>query len=202
MDALVRVASIADAVDRLDGRVQRGVEADGELGIIQVVINRAGNADRRHAQIVERARAGIGSVSADAHKTLNAQRAKVAHGFLLHGFLEEIQAAGGHQHRAALVDDAGHAAGIHFNVIVLGSQGLHQQAVIAALKTNHGHLIAQRRANDSANRGIHAGRVATGSQYADALHGWILLLCLHPSPGAEIRFAGREFSQLCLYYNR
>lgn len=123
----MRVASIADAVDRLDGRVQRGVEADGELGIIQVVINRAGNADRGHAQIVERARAGIGSVSADAHKTLNAQRAKVAHGFLLHGFLEKIQAAGGHQHRAALVDDAGHAAGIHFNVIVLGSQGLHQQ---------------------------------------------------------------------------
>ena len=107
---LVGIAGFANAVDGFAGGVDGGVEADGIIGIGQVVVDGTRHADCRNAQLVQIQRSFVGAVSADAHQALDAQSPQVVHRQLLIFFFHKFQTAGGHQERTPPLNLVGYAA--------------------------------------------------------------------------------------------
>ena len=168
--ALVGVAGLTNAVDALAGGVQRGVEADGVVGVGQVIVDGSRHAHRGKAQLVQRLSALVGAVAADAHQALHANGLEVPDGLLLVFHVQKVQAARRHQEGAAAVDAVGHAGrGENLKIVPLVGAA-HQRAVVAALEADHRHVPIQRRAHHRTNRRIHARRVSAGGQNANSLH--------------------------------
>ena len=132
--ALVGIAGFAHAVDALAGGIQSGIEADGEIGVFQIVIDGAGDADGGEALVGQRLEPGERAIAADADHAFHAQQVHVLdHLFLAFG-LVEIQAARGHQEGAAAVDLIADGFARHDIEIVVRIAAAHEHAVVAALE--------------------------------------------------------------------
>ena len=72
--ALVRRGRDLQAVDRLERDVQRGVDADRDLGARQIVVDRRRDADDLEAHLRQRQRPGLRAVAADDDQAVDAAR--------------------------------------------------------------------------------------------------------------------------------
>ena len=107
-DAAVALGGGPEAVDGLGHDVDRGVEAEGEVGDHQVVVDGLGDADDRHAELfVEAVGDAEGVVAADGDEGVEAEVLEVLAdgGQVGVGVLEGV-GAGGAEDRAAPGDDA------------------------------------------------------------------------------------------------
>ena len=168
--ALVGIAGLANLVQAFAGSVQRRVEADGVIGVGQIVVDGSRHADGGKAQPGKRLRALVGAVAADADQSLDAQIVQIAHGQLLNLQIVEVHAARGAQEGAAAVDFVRDAArGQNFKIVVL-VRAAHEHAVVAALEAHHRHVVMQRCANHRADGRVHARSISAGGQNTNSLH--------------------------------
>ena len=158
---VVALGGVAQLVDHLHGGVHGGVVADGVVGAGDVVVDGAGQADHRDAAVGQLAGAAVGAVAADDHQRVDAQLTALGRALVLALLGLELQAAGGVQDGAAVLDDVGDAAQVHLVALAV------QQAVVAALDADHPVPLVDAGADDRAHRRIHAGCVAAAGQYAD-----------------------------------
>ena len=78
--ALVRGGRHLQPVDRLQRDVERGVDADRDLGAGEIVVDRRRDADHREAHLGQRQRAGLRAVAADHHQAVDAAGAEAGEG--------------------------------------------------------------------------------------------------------------------------
>src|SRR5680860_831479 len=110
-EAVVAGRGVAEPVDRVHAEVGRGVEADGDVGAVDVVVDRRRHADHRHpVLLVQGLGAAEAAVPADNHQAIDAARPKALGGAGAAGGLVELLTARGPQDRAAALDDVGDAA--------------------------------------------------------------------------------------------
>ena len=117
-DAVVRLRGRVQAVDRVGGDLHRGVEAEGDVGAGEVVVDRLGDADHRHAVGRQPAR--------DAERVLAADRDQRVDAFALERLAHERGAVGAvlvgvrarrAEDRAAAVQDARRVLGVSSTVL-------------------------------------------------------------------------------------
>ena len=131
-DALVRSGRVADLVDTLHDGVERGVVANRGIGAVKVIVNRTGQSDARHVELVGKdACSGQRTVTADDHQGINALSHHIVVGQLAALFGHEFLAAGRFQHRTATLDDVAHILGGKLLDFVL------DQTFIAPVNTFH-----------------------------------------------------------------
>ena len=72
--AVVRLGGGVQPVDRLHRDVHRGVEAEGVVGRVEVVVDRLRDADDVHAEVAEPGRDAEGVLAADRDQRVDAER--------------------------------------------------------------------------------------------------------------------------------
>ena len=161
--AVMRLCGIADAVDHFHSGVHRRVITDGIFGARNIVIDGARNADARNACAGQVACAAERSVAADNNHAVDAQFATFSSCLLnaLRGI--ELGAARRKERCAAVLDDVGNAAKLHF----LHFAG--QKTVVAVTYAICRHAEGDRGADNSTNRSIHARCVTAARKYCDFL---------------------------------
>ena len=163
-EAGVRGGGVADLVDCVEGGVDRGVEADGVVGAVEVVVDGAGDADALDAvledefvEAVERA------VPADDDEAVDVAFLDGLVRLLSSFRGEEAWAACGLDDGAAVFDDvADGGGGEWFHVVV-------DEAFVAAFDAVDGVSEIQRGADDGAQGCVHAGGVAAAGEDTDGL---------------------------------
>ena len=81
-DAMVRLRGGVDLVDRVGGRAHGGVEAEGDLGGAEIVVDGLGHAHDLHALLKQFLGDGLRSVAADGDHRINAQFPRIGHHFI------------------------------------------------------------------------------------------------------------------------
>ncbi len=137
-----------EAVDCVGGDLHGGVEAEGEVGAADIVVDRLRNADQRQAVV------GIEAVG-DRHGVLAADRDDGVQLLALErpfhpvdrAFANRLE-AGGTEDRPAQVEDAGDGAHVKRHVVAL------DQPAVAAAYAYRFVAVVHRRARDSTDRGV------------------------------------------------
>ena len=164
-DAFVRSHRVAQFIDDVETGVDRRIETQSIIGIFEVVVDRAGDADRRDAVFVAQAlRALERTVSADDDQPLDAAGIQRLDGLLLPFHRIHFDASGRAEHCAAALDDIGNAAHPHLFHVVVDEPG------ITLMNAEHFHAEIFRRPHNGPDAGIHARRVAAARQNPDSLH--------------------------------
>lgn len=168
-NALVRGHRVAELVDDVETGIHRRIEPERIIGVLQIVVYRAGNSDRGHAVVLgQDLRAAERPVAADDDKPLDPVSGQRIHRLLLPLAGEHFQTARRPEHGAAPLHDIGDAAHLHGHEIVLN------QPRITALDTVDLQAEIDGRPDHRADGRIHAGRVAAARQQADSFHNLIL----------------------------
>ena len=153
-NTLVRGHGVANLIDSVEYRVAGGVEAQRVIGVGKVVVDSAGNADSREAQLGQNLRAHKRAVAADDDKPLYSVTAQVFDALSPALGCLELGAASGAQDCAAALNDVGNASQSHF----------HERAVdksaVTALDAHDFHAARNAVTHRRANGRVHAGRVA------------------------------------------
>ena len=169
--AAVAACSGMDAIDNVGGDVHSGVEAEGDVGAVDVVVDGLGQADDVQPLLREEVGGLVGAVAAEAEQTI---KLCVLIG-LLHGrdlvdlvlFDHPHQFEGGAlgaQNGAAQRQDAPEIVLVHL-FVVSGDE-----AVVAVQDAHDLHIVAHpgiQRLGHAADRGVQAGAVAAGGQDAN-----------------------------------
>ena len=161
---------VAELVHALHGGVGSGVEADGIIGAVDVVVNSAGDAHHGYAEFGQILRAAERAVAADRHQTLQTDELAGGVCLLLPLLRAEFVTTGGIEHGAAAVDDAADAGVVHLHDVA-GNKTLPAAADAHAL-----NAPCVGTAYHGADAGVHARRVAAAGQHTDAFH------CVFHSP--------------------
>ena len=161
--ALVRLHGVAQAVDRLDRRIGRRIKADRVVRADNVIVDRRRDTDDGNALLGQLHEATERAVTADGDDTLEAKQLTGRSRFLLAFQRAELVAARGIEHRAAAVDDMCDILVVQHHKIAV------DQAIVTAADADafDSHICA--RAHDRPDRSIHAGSIAAGGKYANAL---------------------------------
>ena len=106
----MRGAGRAQGVDRLKRDVDGGVAADRNIGPEQVVVDGGCDADHVNPKLAEHIRAGLRSVAADHHHTIDAVLGEVAKRLGTAALLAEFRGSSAAKERAADLNDAAHVA--------------------------------------------------------------------------------------------
>ena len=150
---------IAEFIDNIEAGVHRRIESERIIGVLQIVVDRAGNTDRGHAVIfAEDLRAAERSVAADHHKSVDAVFFKSLHRLLLPLFRKHFQASRRTKFRTAALHDIGNAAHFHGDHFIL------DQPRVTSFDAAYFHTVVNRRAHHRADRRVHTGRVAAARQ--------------------------------------
>ena len=164
-EPLVRRGRVADAIDRLQGRVHGGVEADREVGAVDVVVDRSRHAGDRDAVLGgEEGRAVERPFAADDDQRLDAGAAQHGRGACPAPGLVELRRARGAEDRATALDDVGDPGARE------GEELAHEQPGIAAPDAHHLQRAAEGVAHHRADRRVHARRVAAAGHEPDPAH--------------------------------
>ena len=168
--AVMGAAGGADGADILHAGVDGAVVAEGHLGVVQVVVDRTGDAHAGDAQVAKRLRALEGAVAADDHDALNAHLADIVGSLKLHFGAKEFQAARGAQIGARLIGDIKNGIQIQFGHVLADVLVQAERAIVAALDAKERHAVVARSLRNRHYGGVHARRVSAGGQYTDSLH--------------------------------
>src|SRR6266571_7670229 len=178
--ALVRRRSRLQPIDRFERRVEGGVDAYGDIGAVQIVVDGRSDADDGEPGL----RKGVGAreraVAADHDETFDRVLLEYLQRALPPFGGAELGAAGAAEHGAADVDDAGDVAGPERLELALDQPGV-------AL-SDAGHLEPARHtdAHHGPERRVHPRRVAPTRQHCNPLHPSVVpravLACLVLSP--------------------
>lgn len=173
-DAVMGFRRGMQAINSLGGNDQGGVEAEGDFGSVQIVINGFGDADNIHAAAEKIAGDVLGAVSAYDDEGVNAKAPGIVYTKrrvvvnLLHAILqrfvsEGIAAIGGAKNGAATGKNATDGILSHF----LGAFRP-DQAVKAVADTDNAHaVLGDGGANHGANHRVQARGVAAAVHNAD-----------------------------------
>src|SRR5579862_3034806 len=161
---LVRRSGVAQLVDRIEDSVERGVDADRNIGAVDVVVDGCRDADHRETELLQRRRAAHGAVAADRDQRFYALRLESAQGLLLHLDPGEFRKARRLQDGAAALDDAADVARAEFRDLPS------REALVSAPDPEGAHAQRERGAHHRAHRGIHSRRIAARGQYRQGLH--------------------------------
>ena len=184
-DALVRGHGVAQFIDDVETGVDCRIEAEGVIGIFQVVIDGAGDTDGGDAVFLAQAfGAAERTVAADDDQAFDAAVVERFDGLLLPLYRVHFHTAGGTQHGAAALHDVGNAAHLHRHHIVV------DQARIALFDPVDLHAEILCRSDDRTDTGVHAGRVAAACQHTDSFHNI-------PPVGS-----GKKFALFQVYYSK
>ena len=168
-DLVVGLHGVAQGVDGPQHVVDGGIEADGGVGVGEIVVDGAGHADdtevgerRQVGRAVERA------VAADDDKAVDLVSVQHGGGLQHSLFGGEFLTAGGLQDRAAGLDDVGDGTPVHLeNIIFI-------DALISSADAQHLRALREGTAHHGAHAGIHAGGVAPAGQNGNS-HGFRIL---------------------------
>ena len=161
--ALVGLHGVPQPVDAFHRRVGGGIKADGVIGADDVVVDGAGDANHRDAELGQILRAPERTVAADGHQTVQPQQLAGVGRLLLALPGAELVAPGAVQDGAAPVDDAADAGVVHLHKVPGDQTG------IAPADAHALDAPGQGAAHHRADAGVHARRVAAAGQYADTL---------------------------------
>ena len=176
-DAVVRVGGRVQPLDRCGRDVDRGVEAERDVGAGEVVVDRLRNTDDRDAVLVQLEREPHGTVAADRHERVQAEAVKTGDRFLREVFhddrtvvlldpaLERIRAAAGAEDRAAEVGRAADGGAIEDPDLAGVEEG-----AVAAQEANDLPTAADRGQGHGPDHRVEAGRVAAAGADAYPLH--------------------------------
>src|SRR5581483_7235820 len=163
-DAVMRLSGGEELVNGLNTGVQRGIEAEGDIGGGEVVVNGLGNAYDVQPPLEEVEGNRLGAVAAHHDDSVNAERASIAdkvHAAVNHNLLsvdhllvhERIAAIGGAQDGAAAREDAANAFESQ-RATALGPD----EAVEAVFDSEHSPAILENgAASRCADDGVQAG---------------------------------------------
>src|SRR5690606_4217199 len=165
-EPVVAGGGVAQAVDGFERDVDRGVEADRDVGAEDVVVDGAGDADDGHAVLLRQGqRPAEAAVAADHDQALDAAAPQHGGGLRPARRVEELLGARRAEDRAAALDDVRDVPGVQLDDVVL------DEALVPAVDARDAGAVVDRRADDGADGGVHAGRVAPAGEYGDVLHG-------------------------------
>ena len=162
--AAVGLGRVTDHVDHLHDGVHRGVEADGEVGTGDVVVDGAGDADTVDAFAGQGLGTAEGAVTADDDDAFDAETVAHVGRLLLTAVGHELHAAGRSENGTAALDDVGYAAQIHLRDIT------GHQAFIAVVDADHTHIVLEAGTDDGTDCCIHARGVAAAGENTDRFH--------------------------------
>ena len=152
--AIMGLRGVADAVYHLQRGIHRGIKADSVLGARDIVVDRARNADAVDARSGERSRAAEGAVAADDNYAADALASAERRRSLLRFLLLELLASGGIELGSAVPDDFRYGTEVHLLDFAL------EQAVEAAVNTEHLHSLVDTCTDNRAECRVHARSVA------------------------------------------
>ncbi len=160
---MVRLGGGVQAVDRLGGDADRGVEAEGVVGGAQVVVDRLGDADDVQPLGGQRGRDAEGVLAADGHQRVDAEVGQVAPHLLdavVH--LHHVR-AGAAQDGAAAGQDAARRVDVqrHGDLLQRPPPAVAEAEELVAVDL-------RALADDGADDRVEAGAVATAGEDADA----------------------------------
>ena len=163
--------SSVDAVDNVGGDVHSGVEAEGDVGAVDVVVDGLGQTDDVQPLLREEVGGLVGAVAAEAEQTI---KLCVLIGLLHSRDLVDLvlfdhphQLEGGAlgaQNGTAQRQDAPEVVLVHLFVVA------GDEAVVAVQDAHDLHIVAHpgiQRLGHAADRGVQAGAVAAGGQDAN-----------------------------------
>src|SRR6266545_518650 len=163
--AFVRVRSVADFVDGIDGRIDGGVEAECEIGAEQIVVDGTRNADELAAPDFRQIHsAAKRAVAADEHERVHAELLQIVRGFLLPFQCKERGSPRCLQDGAAALDNVRDGAGLHLDEFLM------EDSLVTTLEAQHANAVSERDAGDRANGGVHSGCVTTAGYQAKSFH--------------------------------
>ena len=159
----MRLHGVAQPVDRLDRRIGRRIKADRIVCADNIVVDRRWHSNDGNTLLGQLHEAAERAVAADGDDTVKTQQLAGRGRLLLALQRAELVAACGIEHRAAAVDDVRDVFVVQHHKVAV------DQAIVAAADTDafDSHICA--RAYDRTDRGIHAGGIAAGGKYANAL---------------------------------
>ena len=156
---------IRQLIDDVEAGVDGRIETERIVGVFKVVVDGAGDADRRDAELLAEALgAAERTVAADNDQTFDAVVVERLDRLLLPLDRVHFDAAGRTEDRAAALDDvrnAAHLHRLHFGV---------DQACLALLDAIDLHAEILCRTDDRTDACVHAGCVAAARQYTDSFH--------------------------------
>ena len=167
--AVVRLGRGVQPVDRLHRDVDRGVEAEGEVGGVEVVVDRLGDADHVDAEVVQLGRHSEGVLASDGHQRVDAEVEQVLLD-LLHAALDlERVGARGAEDGAAAREDAAHLRDAE-----LAGHPLQRSLPAVAEPDELEAVLLDALADDGPDDRVQTGTVASSGEHSDA-HGDLLM---------------------------
>src|SRR5579862_2680801 len=162
-DAFVRKGRIADAVDRLERGVDRGVEADRVVGAGDVVVDRGRDDEDRNAGLAaEERRTDHRAFAADYYQRLDLMTPQVAGREAARGGRTELGRSRSLEESAAALNHVGDGASAER----LGK--IADEALVAAPEADDLDSCHRRATDHRAYRGVHPGRIAAGGKNRDS----------------------------------
>lgn len=157
---MARRRSIASARD-----VERGVDTDGDVRTVHVVVDRGRDADDREPAVVERVRTSKGPVSANDDEHVEPFPNQSVQGLLLPRIGRKLRSASAAQKSAGGLDDAADVPGAEPH------KAAGHQPFEAVTHARDLEPSFDRGAYDGANRGVHARCVSAAREHGDSTHG-------------------------------
>ena len=181
--AVVRSGGGFDHVDEVNDGVQAGVRADAKVGIGDVVVDGAGQAEDAVSVAGEGGGAGQRAVPAENKQSLDVFLFEDLDGLLLGGFLFEFEATAGGKDGAGIADPAAdlHAAESHEFAV--------KDALVTVLDSDHFDPKTDPGPDDGPDGGIHSRGVPPGGDDADTFEHGRLTMPKYPQRGEYGGFA-------------
>src|ERR1044072_7901029 len=174
--AVVRLGRRVQTVERLGGDVERGHEAEGQLGGGEVVVDGLRHTDDREAPAVELARDGERALAADGDEGVDAKSREIVEGLFVDLF-------GLHGSPVLLPDDAAAAVArgpkspgareqpTHMLGLQLAHTRRAQKPFEAVLNADDAHaVLADGRLHRRPNHSVQPRRIAPAGHDSDGLH--------------------------------
>ena len=173
-----------DGVDGFGDAMQRRVRADGHVGAVHIVVDRADQPDdgevamlirrvlgdcagldqfvqQRRPFLPEEVRAGQTAVAADDHERIDLMLDEILRGRAPPVAGAEVIRSGRADDGAALAQNAADRIPVHLADPIAAID----HALIAFVDRVHRHTAIERGADDGAHGRVHAGRIAAAGQY-------------------------------------
>ena len=187
----MRGRGVADLVHAVHDGVESGVVADGGIRAVEVVVYGARQADDGHVVLAgQPLRPGERTVAADHDERVNPELLHVLIG-LVHALVRaELIAPGGFKDGSAPLDGVAHRFGGKFLDVPV------DESFIAPVDAVDLPSLEDCRTGDGADRRVHSGRVAAGSEDAyrlDFCHFSMCLLFLTYGEGYDGACRNHEF---------
>ena len=161
--AVVRLGRGVQPVDRLHRDVDRGVEAEGEVGGVEVVVDRLGHADDVDAEVVQLGRDTERVLAADGDQRVDAEVGEVLLDLLDAALdLERVGARGAEDGAAARQDAA------HLRDAELAGRALERALPAVAEADELVAVLLDALADHGPDDGVQAGAVAAPGEHSDA----------------------------------